>query len=259
VAILGALSTSGPAAARGDGDEAHEFYFTRGIYSDTGDDDWGGRWAVDYPKADLQFLIALRRLSTVHAFDSDNALELDNPKLRKHPFLYILEVGSMSLSDSEVTALRGYLQAGGFMVVDDFWGTWAWQNFEEQMKRVLPDREIVELPMEHPVFHAFYDVTEILQVPNVYQGSMVASGGPTHEYDGYVGVGGRSQLSAQVFHLRVRNRHQLRHLRNELLRRGTKRCGSSCSSTLPTCSPEARSRSRDPVGSTSRWCWQSRR
>jgi hypothetical protein len=51
---------------------------------------------------------------------------------------------------------------------------------------VFPDREIVELPMEHPVFHAFYDVTEILQVPNVYQGSMVASGGPTHEYDGYV-------------------------------------------------------------------------
>ncbi len=186
MAILWGLSASGPAVARGDEGEAHEFFFTRGIYSDTGDDDWGGRWAVDYPKADLQFLIALKRLSTVHAFDSDNALELDNPKLRKYPFLYILEVGSMNLSDSEVIALRDYLRAGGFMVVDDFWGTWAWRNFETQMKRVLPDREIVELPMEHPVFHAFYDVTEILQVPNVYQGSMVASGGPTHEYDGYV-------------------------------------------------------------------------
>ena len=51
---------------------------------------------------------------------------------------------------------------------------------------VLPGRDLVDVPMEHPVFHAFYDVTEILQVPNVYQGSMVATGGPTHEYDGYV-------------------------------------------------------------------------
>ena len=175
-----------PAAAQDGEDNAHEFFFTRGIYSDSGNDDWGGRWAVDYPKADLQFLVALKRLSSVHAFDSDNALELDSPQLRKYPFLYILEVGSMKLSDSEVSALRDYLQAGGFMVVDDFWGTWAWENFEAQMKHVLPDREIVDVPMEHPVFHAFYDVTEILQVPNVYQGSMVASGGPTYEYDGYI-------------------------------------------------------------------------
>ncbi len=72
------------------------------------------------------------------------------------------------------------------MVIDDFWGTWAWENLVREMRRVFPDREIVDVPMEHPVFHAFYDVTEILQVPNVYQGSMYASGGPTHEYDGYV-------------------------------------------------------------------------
>ena len=183
---VAALLWAPPATAQDGEDAAHEFFFTRGIYSDTGDDDWGGRWAVDYPKADLQFLVALKRLSTVHAFDSDNALELDSAELRKYPFLYILEVGSMKLSDTEVTGLRGYLQAGGFMVVDDFWGTWAWENFVAQMKQVLPDRDIVDVPMEHPVFHAFYDVTEILQVPNVYQGSMVAAGGPTHEYDGYV-------------------------------------------------------------------------
>jgi len=186
VAAIAALCQALPAAAQAVEDEAHEFFFTRGIYSDTGDDDWGGRWAVDYPKADLQFLVALKRLSTVHAFDSDNALELDDPQLRKFPFLYILEVGSMNLSDAEAIALREYLEAGGFMVVDDFWGSWAWQNFVVQMKRVFPDRDFVELPMEHPVFHAFYDVGEILQVPNVYQGSMVKNGGPTHEYDGYV-------------------------------------------------------------------------
>ena len=172
IGAMAALLLGLPAAAQEDDDDAHEFFFTRGIYSDTGEDDW--------------FLIALKRLSTVHAFDSDNALELDDPALRKYPFLYILEVGSMKLSDSEVKALRSYLDAGGFMVIDDFWGTWAWENLVHEMRRVFPDREIVEVPMEHPVFHAFYDVTEILQVPNVYQGSMYASGGPTHEYDGYV-------------------------------------------------------------------------
>ncbi len=165
----------------------HEFFFTRGIYSGSGgDDDWGARWSVDYPKADLQFLTALRRLSIIDAYESDNAIELDDPQLWRFPFLYILEVGSMSLTDAEVRALRNYLLAGGFMVVDDFWGTWAWENFEKEMKRVFPDRPIIEVPLTHPVFHVFYDITEILQVPNVYQGYFAASGGPTHEYDGYV-------------------------------------------------------------------------
>jgi hypothetical protein len=165
----------------------HEFFFTRGIYSGGGsDDDWGARWAVDYPKADLQFLTALRRLSIVDAFESDNAIELDDPQLRRFPFLYILEVGSMSLTDAEVRALHDYLLAGGFMVVDDFWGTWAWENFQTEMKRVFPDRSIAEIPLTHPVFHVFYDITDILQVPNVYQGYFAAAGGPTHEYDGYV-------------------------------------------------------------------------
>jgi hypothetical protein len=68
------------------------------------------------------------------------------------------------------------------MVVDDFWGTAAWRNFETEMARVFPDRPIVDVPLDHPVFHAYYDVAEVIQVPNVYQ----ASGGPTHEYDGYV-------------------------------------------------------------------------
>jgi hypothetical protein len=161
----------------------HEFYFTRGIYSaGVGSDDWGARWAVDYPKADLQFLVALRRLTGVDAYDADNAVPIGEARLRDFPFLYVLEVGSLYLSDDDVTALREYLHSGGFMVVDDFWGTAAWRNFESEMERVFPDRAIIDVPPDHPVFHAYYDVSEILQVPNVYQ----AQGGPTHEYDGYV-------------------------------------------------------------------------
>lgn len=79
--------------------------------------------------------------------------------------------------------LRAYLLAGGFLVIDDFWGSWEWDNFDAQMRLVFPDREIVDVPLDHPVFNAFYDIDEVIQVPNVYQGS---TGQQTHEYDGYV-------------------------------------------------------------------------
>ncbi len=166
---------------------AHEFYFTRGIYSGEYDDyDEGGRWAIDYPKADHQFLVALKRLSIVDAYGSDNAIELTDPMLRRFPLLYLVEVGSMALSDAEVLALRNYLMAGGFLVIDDFWGSWAWEQLVAQMQLVFPDRAIVELPLEHPVFHVFYNIDSVLQVPNVRLGSAARNGGPTHEYDGVV-------------------------------------------------------------------------
>jgi len=166
---------------------AHEFYFTRAIYSGEYDSyDQGGRWAVDYPKADHQFLIALQRLSIVDAYDSDNAITLTDPRLRRFPLLYAVEVGSMSLTDDEVLALRSYLLAGGFLVLDDFWGSWAWEQFESQMRRVLPDRNIVEIPPDHPVMSAFYNIEEIIQVPNIRQGWASVYGGPTYEYDGIV-------------------------------------------------------------------------
>lgn len=165
-----------------DGSDA-EFFFLRGIYGGggLGDDDWG-RWAIDYPKADQQFLVALRRLSIVDAYPREFALELDSPALRDHPFVYILEVGGLSLDDRQAQLLRDYLLSGGFLVVDDFWGSWAWRNFERQMRRVFPDRRLVDVPLDHPVFHAFYDIESIIQVPNIRQGS----GGPTHEGDGIV-------------------------------------------------------------------------
>ena len=163
---------------------AHEFYFTRGIYgaSDDGEDDWGPRWAVDYPKADQQLLVALRRLTIVDAFEEEHALKLDDPRLRDFPFVYVLEVGSLNLKAKQLEDLRRFLLSGGFMVIDDFWGSWEWDVFETQMRQLFPDRPIVDVPLNHPVFHAFYDINEVLQVPNVYQ----AAGGPTHEGDGKI-------------------------------------------------------------------------
>ncbi|MEM7406229.1 MAG: DUF4159 domain-containing protein [Pseudomonadota bacterium] len=161
----------------------HEFYFSRVIYGAPSEEDFGPRWAVDYPKADQQFLVALKRLSGVDAFASEHALRLNLERLHEFPFLYVLEVGSLSLKEEERDTLRHYLLSGGFLVVDDFWGSWEWDNFENEMRELFPDRPLVEVPLDHPVFHAFYDIGEIVQVPNVYQGT---TGGVTHEYDGYV-------------------------------------------------------------------------
>lgn len=157
----------------------HEFHFTRAVYAS-----WGRpSWATDFPKADRQFLIGVRRvLSELDAFASENPVRLEDPDLGRFPFLYAAEVGHMELDEAQVMGLRRYLEAGGFFVVDDFWGTLEWENFESEIKRVLPGRPIVEIPEDHPLFHSLYDIREILQVPNVWQG---ARGGPTWERDGY--------------------------------------------------------------------------
>ena len=164
----------------------HEFFFTRGIYTGIRDDYFGDRWAIDFPKADQQFLIALRRLSNIDAYELENPIRLNDPQLRNYPFLYMLEVGYMTLTEDEIDGLRDYLMAGGFLVIDDFWGSWAWQNLEREMDKVLPNRPIIDIPAEHPVFNIFYNIKDIVQVPNVRQGQLSVYGGPTHEYDGFV-------------------------------------------------------------------------
>ncbi len=155
-----------------------EFYFTRAVYTSYGR--WRN-WSVDYPKADRQFLIVIRNLIDIDAPDLENAVRLDDPKLRRFPFLYALEVGDILLSDAEVKGLREYLLAGGFLVIDDFWGSYEWQVFESQILRVLPEYPIVDIPLDHPIFNQVYKIEEIIQVPAINR----AQGGPTWERDGY--------------------------------------------------------------------------
>jgi len=164
----------------------HEFYFTRGMYSDEFGvgDELGGSWAIDYPKADRHFLFALDRLSILDTSPDENAVKLTDPKLRQLPFIYALEVGAMQLNEAEVDALRSYLLTGGFLLIDDFWGSWAWKNLVEQMQLVFPDRKIVEIPPSHPIFHVVYDVEEISQIPNLRNGIAYERTGITHENDG---------------------------------------------------------------------------
>ena len=128
-----------------------DFYFTRGIFSDWRGYGRRGRgaWDTDYPKADRQFLYGLQRITNIDAYGNENAVLLTDPDLRKYPFLYMLEVGSMQLTPPEVEGLRDYLAAGGFLFIDDFWGERQWDNFEWEIHNVLPGSQIVELPGDH--------------------------------------------------------------------------------------------------------------
>ncbi len=163
----------------------HEFYFSRVAYSGFGGFyGRGGSWSTDYPKADQIFLSFIDRLlPNLDAYLSEFVVFLDDPDLRRFPFLYALEVGRMALRPAEIEGLRGYLLQGGFLVIDDFWGTREWANFEYEIQQVLPGYEIVDLDIDHNIFTTFYEIDEIIQVPNVGNGTR---GGPTWERDGFI-------------------------------------------------------------------------
>jgi hypothetical protein len=174
----------------------HELYFTRAMYSDGGRrrggdylGDGGPAWSIDYPGADRTMMAVAKRLSMLNACEWENPVSLADPELRRFPFLYSLEWGWANLSAAEVEGLRGYLLAGGLLMLDDFWGTWEWQNFEDQMRRVLPDHPIVEVPRDHILFRTYYDIEgEIVQVPNAGNGRAIGMGIPgarTSEQDGF--------------------------------------------------------------------------
>jgi len=159
---------------------AERFTFARLIYSGRG---WrGNSWATDYPKADIQLIYGLRKFSELLFVDPEpRVVALSDPELFRYPFLYAVEVGYLELSDEEAARLREYLLRGGFLVVDDFHGSYEWQNFYEQIKKVLPEYEPVDLDVSHPIFHCYYDIDKLIQIPGI----QYLYSGRTWEKDGY--------------------------------------------------------------------------
>ena len=139
-------------------------------------DSWGrgGGWRTDFPDSDLNFSYRLQELTSMEVDPDGKILELTDPRLFDHPFLYMIEPGSIDLRPEEVAALRRYLLNGGFLMVDDFWGDYEWEGFMEGCaSRVFPDRTWKELELDHPIFHCVFELKEKPQVPalgNAIQG-----------------------------------------------------------------------------------------
>lgn len=159
-----------------------EFTFARLKYPSYG---WGEGWTTDYPKADEQFIVGLRNWcrSTLIINDDPSAVGLDDKELYQYPFIYAVEPGRMELSSEDAAKLREYLTRGGFLLLDDFWGEYEWQNVQQQMHKVFPESQIRELPLDHPIFHCYFDINEVVQVPNFHN---VAYRGRTDEKGGVV-------------------------------------------------------------------------
>lgn len=152
------------------------FTFTRVRY-ESAERGWGGGgggvWWIDTPDSDLNFSFRLQQMTSLKVDPDGRFIDLTDRELSDYPWIYIVEPGLLVFSEEQVAALRKYLLNGGFLMVDDFWGDYQWQNFYREIKRVFPEREPEELEMNHPIFHCVFDITlpkQQMQVPNYGQG-----------------------------------------------------------------------------------------
>jgi hypothetical protein len=142
----------------------------------------GGGWMRDYPKADNDCLIALRRLTHINSPSPLNVVDLDSDHIFDYPWIYAVQVNTWTFTDEEAKRLHDYLMKGGFLMVDDFHGTDDWEHFMAGMRMVLPDRPVEDLPDGDEIYHCLYDINEKFQIPS----EIYVNTGRTYEKDGYV-------------------------------------------------------------------------
>src|SRR5205085_3278421 len=159
-----------------DWNQPAEWTFARLMYpaipnywSFRGNSDWthgAANWTIDYPRSDRHFAAAFRRLTRVHVRSVEQPVNLDDgDDVFNWPWLYAVEVGYWNLTDAQAAKLREFLLRGGFFMCDDFHGTREWEVFTASMRRVFPDRPIVEIENSDQIFHTLYDLDERYQVP----------------------------------------------------------------------------------------------
>jgi hypothetical protein len=177
-----------PAIDPPDAGEKTEYAFARLRYRSAGRGGFrGGRgrfggnsWATDSNKAERQFVQGIRRLTRVHTRSVEQIIDVDTNDMYDWPWLYAVEVGRWQLTEEQAKRLRDYLDRGGFLMVDDFHGTYQWEVFAESLKLVFPDRPIVDLEDSNPIFHVLYNLDKRVQVP----GRQYLYSGRTYEQDG---------------------------------------------------------------------------
>lgn len=129
-----------------------------------------GGWAHDYPSAEEHILQIANEATGINTQKMSYVIvRLDSEELFRYPFIYFSEVGEMNLSEAEVVGMREYFNRGGFAMIDDFDSQWSLDWFQSQMRRVFPDRSFVELTVDHPIFHTFYEIPTLdVQSPYNY-------------------------------------------------------------------------------------------
>jgi hypothetical protein len=137
---------------------------------------------TDYPEAENFFLEGLRRLTRIETGERGVIVDLNSDTLMNYPWLYAVEVGRWQLNEVEAAQLREYLLRGGFLLVDDFWGSQQWEFFYDSLRRVFPGRPVEDIPDEDPLMDIVYGVDKSIQIP----GANTIRRGQTWQEDGYV-------------------------------------------------------------------------
>ena len=134
----------------------------------------GVGWSTDYPFGEINLLTRLSELTKVRVSRDRGGdlnywvVRLTDDQLFECPILLGSDVGTAALSNGEVQRLRQYLLKGGFLWVDDFWGTRAWNQWASEIARVLPEFPIVDVTAADPIRRALFTVAEVKQVPSIF-------------------------------------------------------------------------------------------
>lgn len=163
------------------------FNFCRGMFTSNRREASGNGWGTDYPDADVNFSIRFAeltkaRVSRQRTGDPNHlVVPIANDWLYNCPYIHMEDVGTIQFSDEEVERVRAYLLKGGFMWVDDTWGSWAWEQWVQEIGRVLPPSEypIRDIPLDHVVFRTMFQITRLPQIPSISHWRR--SGGGTSE------------------------------------------------------------------------------
>ena len=151
------------------------FTFCRVAYRQVRREALGQGWRTDYPDADRNLMLRLSQLTktpireTAYGEPDHRIVRIMEDELFACPFIFMSDVGTVGLDPEEAERLRRYLEQGGFLWVDDFWGSRAWDTWTREIAKVLPPAEfpIVDLPAGHPILNALYHVHRVPQVPSI--------------------------------------------------------------------------------------------
>ena len=114
----------------------------------------GGDWYAN--PTSLPNLIEFCNLNLkTNIFPEPSTVEVGSAEIYNYPFIHMTGHGNVIFSESEIMNLRTYLEAGGFLHVDDNYGLD--EYFRREIKKVFPNKELVELPPSHPIFHQKYN------------------------------------------------------------------------------------------------------
>jgi hypothetical protein len=126
--------------------------------------DGGGDWYAN-PSSLPNLIAAIRQRTTLDVEPREVRVTLMDERLWDYPFLHLTGHGAIRFTDAEVARLREYLLRGGFLHADDNYGLDA--SFRREIKRVFPERDLVDVPLRHPVYHAVYDLPQGL--PKIHE------------------------------------------------------------------------------------------